>query len=837
MCAISFTSHAQRIVRDYHNRSMSDVLIDLRQTTDRYRVAFIYDDLEDYMVTKHINSHTLPDAIRTAIGFYPIQMTVSDSLIVVECMQKTDSKLIGRVVDSHGSALPFCNITLLKSDSTFIIGGVSNEEGRFTIPCDMPSAIMKVSCIGYKDIVREVKIGNIGTLKMQPDTYTLRGVEVKGQLPQYQLGKEGIQTNVAGTVLSEAGSLRDVLRLLPNLKVDDGSVGVFGHGTPLIYVNNRRVYDKKVLDQLKSSDVKSVEVITNPGAKYSAEVRSVIKIVMKKRQGEGWSGALWNYIQQGSHNTDYIADASLNYRTGGLDIGGEAYYWKTDNWQYQTGSLNVTDLVEQSYITETDGTSKDLKLDLNVNYEFNEHHSLGARYTCLKNSFYDDKTVLNYNQTYADGRRQQELITWNPVEEDVHPSHSVNAYYQGQLGKLGIAFDADWLFKRLKRNDCNSIYYDQTYDHDVLSDHKRLTQFFATKLVLTYPLWRGEIGVGYEQTSSRLRQRYSVSGAENYQSHDHVKEATLAAFAEYYLPFGRWNFTAGMRFEHNKSRYYQFDVLNDELSRTYNQLFPSASVSYSHGKFLARLSASMKTNRPSYSLLSSYKQYDSDYYYEGGNPYLKPSTHKSVGIEAQYDWLMLSASYLDIDDCIVDWVERFGTNGAVVSLPYNIKHASAVTFMLAGSKTIGPWTPGYSVDMIGTWRDYSQFGVSDHYFRPIWIFGLKNHFRLPWKLSLRVDFTQQTRGYNDNRELHSLNNLSMQLNRKFLKDRLSVILRVNDIFHSDMTESSIDYRISNSYLRNYGDTRYVRLDLIYRFNVTSSKYRGRGAGNDEKARF
>ena len=101
LCTFALTMSAQHIQRNYHDRSMSDVLIDLDKASKRYKISFIYNELEEFTVTQNVKTANIPDAIRKVIGFYPMQMTVGDSLITVECMRKSERKLIGRLIDNH----------------------------------------------------------------------------------------------------------------------------------------------------------------------------------------------------------------------------------------------------------------------------------------------------------------------------------------------------------------------------------------------------------------------------------------------------------------------------------------------------------------------------------------------------------------------------------------------------------------------------------------------------------------------------------------------------------------------------------------------------------------
>ncbi len=183
LCTFALAMSAQHIQRNYHDRSMSDVLIDLDKASKRYKISFIYNELEDFTVTQNVKTANIPDAIRKIIGFYPMQMTVGDSLITVECIRKSERKLIGRLIDNHNLPVEFANIQLLNpKDSSFLCGGVSNANGDFVIPCQQKQALMKVSFVGYKTICKLVPIARIGNVKMQANAYQLGKVEVKGKL-------------------------------------------------------------------------------------------------------------------------------------------------------------------------------------------------------------------------------------------------------------------------------------------------------------------------------------------------------------------------------------------------------------------------------------------------------------------------------------------------------------------------------------------------------------------------------------------------------------------------------------------------------------------------------
>ena len=168
---------AQRVSRDFHNVTMPMALQQLGGMTHRYTINFIYNDLEDFRVTADIKGATIPEAIRQLIGFYPISMTmVSDSIINVECSQKTTLRYKGRVIDDKGEPAEYANVVLLSpADSSFLAGGVSNESGYFVIPCNVRRVIAKVTYVGYKTRQWTAASPDLGTIRLQADRFTLHG--------------------------------------------------------------------------------------------------------------------------------------------------------------------------------------------------------------------------------------------------------------------------------------------------------------------------------------------------------------------------------------------------------------------------------------------------------------------------------------------------------------------------------------------------------------------------------------------------------------------------------------------------------------------------------------
>ena len=338
LCVILLLSpcaaHSQRVTHTYNNTSLSEALLQLSREQTDYTISFIYNELEDFRITTTVERKTLPEAIQQMIGFYPVRMTVKpdDKEIFVECTHKADRRLTGILVDEANQPIAYANVAiLLPEDSTLLGGGVSNESGYFAIPYEAEQVLARISYIGYKTIYQLCPQPIVGTIQMQPENYTINGVEVQGERPKIQLQGNSLMMNIEGTVMERMGTAEDVLSRVPMISKHGDIFEILGKGVPLIYLNNRKITDLNELKNIQSDNIKSIEVIQNPGARYDATVNAVIIIHTKRAAGEGLGVELtsWSRKVHGYANNERI---NLTYRTGGLELFANLFGAYNKRW-------------------------------------------------------------------------------------------------------------------------------------------------------------------------------------------------------------------------------------------------------------------------------------------------------------------------------------------------------------------------------------------------------------------------------------------------------------------------------------------------------------------------
>ncbi len=196
--------------------------------------------------------------------------------------------LIGKVIDEKNIPLAYANVILQTVDSVYLAGTTTDVAGNFKLAKHENAKLINISFVGYTSVVKEITSNDLGEVQLQPDAQLLGEVVVKGYLPKTQAKGDAMVTTVSGTVLEKAGTAEHLLDKIPNVTAQNGEINVFGRGTPEIYINGRKVRNQQELDQLSSDNIKSVEVVSNPGARYDASVKAVIRIITKKVAGEGF---------------------------------------------------------------------------------------------------------------------------------------------------------------------------------------------------------------------------------------------------------------------------------------------------------------------------------------------------------------------------------------------------------------------------------------------------------------------------------------------------------------------------------------------------------------------
>ena len=627
---------------------------------------------------------------------------------------------------------------------------------------------------------------------------------------------------------------------------------VLGRGDAEVYINGRKVHDISELSRLRSDQIQYVDVVQNPGARYAASTKAVVRITLKKAQGEGFSfqdnaSGMYQYGHTLTNNLD------VNYRTGGLDI--TASFWagryghskslQENTLTYYAGPDRIDGVSSQ----ESKNIWKGWSPQLQVNYMLNENHSFGAFYK------YDRHPNGEYSSMfYTDSYENdvfKERSESNIIQEDEFKKHIFNAYYNGKVGQLSIDLNIDGLFDDTESpgstKEVTTAAGDAPVNRSIESNTISSNNFWASKLIFGYPVLKGNLSLGGEYSYNHRTDAYDFKATDAVPvkaTDTEINEKSASVFVDYGRQFGRVYAQLGLRYEYLTNDYFNFGVKENEVCLDYGDWFPTAVLSAPIGKVQFSLSYRRDIERPNYANLTSSTVYINRYTYQSGNPYLRPTYTHSLVMNAAYKWMNLTLNYGRVKDAVTMSTEPYpGSADPLISLvrPINSQEDyDRLTVIASARPTIGCWHPTWAViAMFQNYKSPTATGevimLSQPWFNGSW----RNTILLPHAFRLSADLEWATKGeYNNFRITNPRVITSLGLQKDFNLHHLGSLtfdLRCVDIFNSNKTDAILfgyrDLTVHNPARRTFS------LDVTWKFNEARSKYRGSGAGEKQKARM
>ena len=767
----------------------------------------------------------------------------------------------GRVIDQNGEPLGFVSVALLTADSTYIQGATSDENGAFMIQATDACCILRLSFIGYRTQYVDVKGTDVGTIQMEEDQPLLSEIIVKGQMPKTKLTGNSMVTTIQGTVLGHSGTAKEMLAKVPGMTLKGEDLEVLGKGTPIFYINGRKMHDKEELKRLRSEEIASVEVITNPGAQYDATISSVVRIKTIRREGDGFGFDLNTGLNQDLRfgESDPNAQLNLRYRHNNLDLFGMVNYWKWDQTtlftdeqsNYLPTNRGIKSIIQESH-SRNHFKNNGIDYNLGFNWQIAENHSVGAR--IQRNDRFNATTDLmvetDVEHRYLDTQERQKEHNSSTQDEHRHTYYNWegNAYYNGQVDKLGIDLNVDFLTDKTAVNNHINELINHTDRHTMEQDNSTFTRLWASKLVLTYPVWKGQLEAGTELSFVTRNNSSSITNYPLPASDSKVKENNIAAFAAYNFNLEKvGTFSAGLRYEHVGFDYTDNLNADNNMTRYQDEFFPSLSWARQFGPVQTSVAYSFKTIRPDYNSLSDRITYINSYTLLQGDPTLKNATMQEVSLNARYKWLNLFAAYERRDNTLSQLPYAYGDEGMVMIKRVNLKDpVRNLAIFLSANPTFGIWSPNWTIGGQKFWNTMefddprSETGkVKETYTKPIFFIDLNNAFRLPRRWQLEANINIMTKGDVINFHMESASyRLGFVVQKCWLKnDALCLRVSINDVLQrsdQDMRMSCGGYQVKESAVRN---NHRLNISLRYTFNASKSKYKGTGAGQAERQRM
>lgn len=746
--------------------------------------------------------------------------------------------ITGKAADESNMPIGYANVLLLNAaDSSFVAGCITSEDGSFKIENpDNKGSLLMLSCIGYEDLYLRIteESGNVGTLTMKTKAAMLETATVTESKALFRQKNGAMITDVAGSVLSHTHELSELLSQLPGIvKTANGGFQVFGLGAPVIYVNNRKIQSQAELDQLSPKDIKNVELITNPGARYDAEGKAVLKIVTLKKE-DGLNLQLGGNAKQNAHFS-YGSDIKLDYKRKGLGLSAAYGYSNTENQSLlpQTKEILLGENTHR-YVQDQSarGHVKNHDWQLRMDYEINDKHNVGIEWNATDNNDKERRNSdLDYflNETLA-----QNTGILNDYRNRTRYNH-LNIFHNGQWGRrLSTEFNLDYVNNK---ND----YHQETSETTAgttgmtVSDGDNSMNIYAGKLAFDYKVnekislsW----GVEYNHISGNgvLNCDSESTAPSDYEN----EEDKFAGYAEIAANIGAVMINGGIRYEDLATGYTDHIDRSGDVNRHYRNFYPSLSVSYNKNGWANTLSFSSRTTRPTFRQLSNSSYYSNEFMYQRGNPLLKPSNSYIVQWNAGYKFISLSASYTYVKDFIsTDFYLSGDQQNLIVSSYANYDKIQYLKAGLTLQKSIAWWNPTLSLGMTQPFFYSEYLGERMSYNDPQLYLVANQYIHLPKSCLFSIYYYLNSGGHQGAVAFKPYQMLNMGLQKSFLDGWLSVSLNAQDIFHTmkfKETENmkNIHFQQTEDYcLWNWS------ISIIYRLNHVKTKYSGKTSISQE----
>lgn len=679
-----------------------------------------------------------------------------------------------------------------------------------------------------------------------------------------RMNGDAMVTRIVGTSIANAGTAKDALAKVPGMMVRNGELEVIGKGTPVFYINGRKVRDLTELQRLSSHDINTVEVVNTPGAKYDAQTSAVVRIHTARQRRDGFGITSDNRDEKALScgNNQWNSTLQLNYHYRSLDVFGGATYSNDYLGRYATHVTQNTFGKEkadgnlytflQDGNTELSQRNRGIHLNWGADWQIAAHHSMGMKiehFTKLKGT----SDFLMSNDIWKNNAPIDQLLSATHSDTDHSYSWLANAYYLGKVGKWGI----DWNVDFYQAKEAVGTYTSESSEienRELNSLTSTQNSLLASKLILSHPLWRGMFSLGVEMAFVDRKSNYSINAAGINDSRNHVEENTYAAFVEYGKMIPRVGMLSlGARYEHVDFSYEDALRSSDNLSRHLDDIYPYLSWGMRIGEWQGSFSYAVKTRRPDYRSLRSNIQYNNRYTLSTGNPTLKNEIRHELGANAHWRFLSASLSYVYTKNGIYDWTYPYDDEGTVLASWVNFdKPIHRLSAFVNLSPTVGIWQPIYTV---GIQKQWLSFCLDDprtvtgkrevSYGKPMLICNTNNAFRLPtrnedgkgaWQLELNSELMSAC--HYGNAELKNWSwNLSCAVQKSFLRDdALTFRLEVSDIFHKAYNNVVIDLGnniLTQSHIlgqaRGCYDLQRITFTARYSFNAKKNGYKGKGA--------
>jgi iron complex outermembrane receptor protein len=772
-------------------------------------------------------------------------------------------RLGGTVTDEQLAPLPGASIAIRRlPDSVVLKYTVTDTKGKFGFADIQPgNYYLMVTHVGYTDKLSAAF--TVGSAAAYPDFHTLimskvpeglAAVTVSSRKPVIEVKADRTILNVEGSINAVGEDALDLLRKSPGVMVDkDNNISLSGKNGVKIYIDGRQVplNGNDLADYLKtlqSSGIESIEIITNPSAKYDAEGNAgIINIRLKKNKSLGDNGSVTGGYHISTHS-NYNGGLSFNHRDAHVNWFGNYDYNNTNNATHlNLYRIALDSLFNQHSVIEPEISSHTFKTGLD--YFLGKNNTIGLMVDGSLSDFKaptTSNTLISYIPTNTPERILQ--ADNSAAGHRNNGNFDLNYHHTDAAGR-DLSMDGDYGIYRITSNQLQpNLYFDPTYTYllysdvyDMLAPTNIDIYTFKTDYEQNYA--KGRLGLGvktsYVNSSNTFRQYDVVADVKlsdtlNSSSFNY-KENVNAVYANYSRPFKGWAMQAGLRVENTNAKgisdgykqgiagYQQYD---SGFDRHYVDLFPSGSVTFNHDP--ARqwtLSYSRRIDRPAYQDLNPFEFKLDEYTYQKGNTQLQPQYTNSVAVSYVYKTtLVTTLNYSHVRDVFTQLVDTTDRSKAFLT------KENLATQDIASLNVSYPLQLGWYRCFGNLNAYYSLYNANFGPGRTVDLHVVAANIFIQQSASLGKGYTAEMSGFFSTPAIwqgtfktRSIGNVDAGIQKSVLQKKGTIKLSVSDVFFTLRWTATSDF--AGQYLRatGYSESRQLKIYFTYKFGNAQVK--------------
>lgn len=767
-----------------------------------------------------------------------------------------NGSISGILIDSvSAEPIEFATIALLeKGESHSVKGTMTDSKGAFVLQ-EIPKGNYELafSYIGFKTkritdltISDSSSLVNIGAVKLSPSATQLQEVIVDALRPTITQEADRIVVNVEGSVMAAGSTAFDVIAKSPGVFIDqNGNVQLNGRSGVTIMIDGKLTYLsstelRAMLESMSAENIRNIEIISNPSAKYDAEgVSGILNINFKKNVMQGINGNI---------NAGYTYNGKQHGYSSGLSIYHRSGKWNSFlnlNMARRVGGREAT--FTRVFYAEDHTTYFDQEASGNyevegppyarfgTDYSFNDKHSIGVKGRFITNSLESDFLTDTYIGN-TPGQPEQ-YIDANNYTSNTYTNYMANANYTGKPDTLGTLISADLDFVKI-RNKGESNFYN--YYSDLNSEEPAVQDFlfsetpnhfdiYSAKIDYTKALSKDqklEVGAKASQVFSDNDSRFYFNNGAllldlNRSNHFIYDESILAAYANWNSKLNdRYTLQAGLRAEHTQSKGESLTT-GQVTKRDYLNFFPSAFLQQKvNDNYEINYSYSRRLQRPYYENMNPFISYRDPYTYVQGNPYLRPAYTNAFGITHTFKkTYSLALNYSITKDVISELPILDVENTTTIYTTGNVDDSKDLNLrLMAPLRIMKNWETNNTFYI--SYNEYTMMANDQKLINEQIFYMLQSSHTivLPYKFKMEVNAAYRGPAASGLYIIKSMYWVHMGLKKSLLNDKLDISLNANDIFKGYRLRFTTDIAGNVNEFDQYFRNRTIGLTLRYNFS-------------------